>query len=172
MQYIKPYSDELMTYDFTTHKYYLTENAVYVELGINFGLIPNGNDANPSTMAQRFIKKVTNNVYRYLFADIYNAPWTEFELACVADLRSVIYQMLLAQAEYNANSGFSETFNGVDIYKGYSLDRSKLKEAQISPVVEELSFQGQRSIGRCLKYAGAYGGTPPSYIDETGNPVY
>ena len=172
MDYIRPFSDETMTYDYKRHRYYLTEAEIYTELGVNFGLVPAGMDANPSTMAARFIKKSADDVYRYLYADIFNTRWTEFELACVPELRPVIHEMLLAQAEYNAENGFIETYSGLDIYQGKSMERYRLNELRISPVVEDLAFQMQPSIGRCLKYAGTYGAVAPSYVDENGENVY
>ena len=161
-----------MTYDYKRHRYYLTEGEIYRELGINFGLIPAGTDANPSTMAERFIKKSADDVYRYLYADVFNPKWTEFELACVPALRSVVYDMLLAQAEYNAENGFIETYSGLNIYEGKAMDLGQILERRISPTVKDLAFQMQHSIGRCLKYAGTYGAVPPSFIDENGEVIY
>ena len=168
MKYIKPFSDENLKYDYNRHRYYLTNDVIYKELGINFGLIPAGTDANPSTIAERFIRKSGDDVYRYLYADIFNPGWTEFELACVPELRKVVFEMLLAQAEYNYENGFLETYSGIDIYKSTAMDKEKIRERRISMTVEDIAFQMQSSIGRCLKYAGTYGAAQPSYVDETG----
>ena len=167
-----PHNDDYMTYDFASHRYYLTDKAIFEELGINFGELPDSLDANPSTLQQRFIKNVTNTVYRYLYKCIYDKRNQEYVLATVEELRPIVKEMLLAQAEYEAQNGKIHNYSGIDIYKGNHTPRYAIKEAIISPVVEELSDQFIPSIGRSLFYRGVEPLGAPSYVDCDGNAIY
>lgn len=167
-----PHDDNVIKYDYNRHRYYLTEDAIYKDLGINFNNIPSGTDANPSDFALRWSKKVSEEVYRYILKDSLNVSWLTFELATVPELRNIIIEMLYAQAEYAYNSGFSDTFSGVDMYRGKVLDRQSLVEASISPAVEDYAHIIIPSLGRSLKYAGRFGGIAPAFSDNEGNAIY
>lgn len=167
-----PRNDNLMQYDYNRHRYFLTENVLLTELGINFNDVPAGMDANPSDRAIRFSKEVSDEVYRYLYKDCMNTGWLRFELATIPELREVIFEMLLAQARYNAKNGFLDDFSGIDIYKGKSFSRKDIEEVHIALSVEEHGETIQPCLGRCLKYAGYFGATPPPYNDKEGNAIY
>lgn len=167
-----PYNDDYMIYDYYLHRYKLTEKAYIDYLGINFGELPAGMDANPSAMATREANKVSDTVYRYLTKDSLNPDWLVFEMATIGKLRSVVFNMLLKQAEYVATSGNLEAYSGVDVFNGAKIDREKIREVIVAPAVEDYAYQIQPCLGRCLKYAGDFGLCAPPYVDLDGNPVY
>ena len=167
-----PYNDEYMTYDYTRHRYVLTEKALFDELGINFGLLPETMDANPSTLAQRFAKSITATVYLHLYTGCMFRGLQEYQLATVPDLRNVIFDMLLAQARYVSGNGLIENYSGIDIYKGHHVPRYDIKHAAIAPIVEEMSYTILPCIGRALKYSGYLPDYQPSYVDVNGNNIY
>lgn len=169
-----PYSDNYMTYNYQSHRYELTEKAVYDELGVNFKDFSDmeTTDANPSTIGIRILKKVSRLVYSYLLENCQNAGWLVYELAVVQQLRSVILEMLLAQAEYQFTNGDISNFSGVDIYKGQTMEQYKLKEATIAPLVRTIAERIQPCLGRSLKFAGSFGYCQPPYTDDSGNTIY
>lgn len=171
-----PNSDNLMTYDYLRHRYYLTEDAIYTYLGINFGTLPpNGLDANPSDLARRWVTRVSDLVYRYITKDSPNPDRIAFEMATVAGLRTVVLDMLLDQAAYMAETGDIGTLSGIDAFKGKMANREDISAARISYGVEDIAYTVQPCLGgRCLKYVGldlaAY--PVPPYTDEDGNKVW
>lgn len=158
-----PYSGDDMVYDYTRHRYYITQKYVLSELGINFGTVPTNGDANPSTLGDRFIKNACNIVYRYLYRDIMNVSYQEYQLAAVPELRPVILEMLLAQIEYNATNGNLQAVSGQNIFTGQQMDATRLNDAIIAPSVKDIANTIQPCIGRALKYTGRFGGAAPSY---------
>lgn len=167
-----PFDDQYLIYDYNRHRYYLTEAALNNLLGISFNDVPEGMDSNPSTRVFRFCNKVTDDVYRFLLKDSMNAGWLVYELATTRALRPVIQEMLLAQAEYAFNSGFSGNYSGVDVFKGVAVDRDKIRAAMIAPAVEDYAYAVQPSLGRAIKYAGNFGYMAPPYEDNEGTLVY
>ena len=167
-----PNSDNILVYDYNRHRYVLTDDAIYTYLGINFGEIPAGMDSNPSSLAQRWANRVSDQVYRFLTKDSLNAPWLLFELATVPQLRDVVKEMLLDQAHYMAETGDVSSLSGIDAYKGVIAKREDINAARVSYGVEDIAYQIQPCIGRCLKYAGYFGECPPPYKDASGNLVW
>ena len=77
-----PYDDELMTYDYINHRYVLTKKGVESQLGIKLDTTLNTEgDANPSTLADRILAKVSQTVYSWLYRDSMNSSYIEFILA-------------------------------------------------------------------------------------------
>lgn len=135
-----PYDDETMTYDKATHKYYLTENGVLQELGINLSLeLQNGNQGK---RVERFLRKITAAVYGYIYEDSFNSLRIERDLAKHAPLRTIIKQMLLSQVEYALENNFIQDFSGVNISKGSAMRASDLRgRMRVSSDVELLCRQ-------------------------------
>lgn len=169
-----PYDDAYLKYNYMRHRYELTEQAVFEELGLNFKEFSDMEtlDANPSTMGNRALKEVSTILYTYLLEDTMNPDWLRYELATVPELRSVIMEMLLAQAGYMLDNGNIATFSGLDIYNGKAMERYKIKEAIIAPSVVAMAERIQPSLGRSLKYAGCFGGCAPRFNNPDGTPRY
>lgn len=171
-----PHNDNTLTYDYMRHRYYLTEDAIYTYLGINFGTLPlNGLDANPSDLARRWATRVSDLVYRYITKDSPNPERVVYEMATVPGLRQVILDMLLDQAGYMAETGDIANLSGIDAFKGKIASREDISAARISFGVEDIAYTIQPCLGgRCLKYVGldlaAY--PVPPYTDENGNQVW
>lgn len=161
-----PHDDDVMKYNYEYHRYELTENALLQELGINFNNIPSQSplDANPSARAKRFIREVSGDLYNYLLSDVQNPGWLRFELACVPELRSVIKEFLLAQAQYEIDNGRLCGLSGIDAYKGKLFSQKDIADAEI-----ELNIKThaetiiEPSIGRTIKTACFFGSCPPPF---------
>ncbi len=159
---IQPFDDDLLVYDYTRHRYYLNEKAVFIELGINLDELPDV-DANKSTLAQRIVRQACDSVYRYISARTRNLQWLLFEMACYEELRLVVYDVLLAQAQYLISSGSVKDMSGIDMYKGHNVSRDELKRAVIAPEAEDMLDAIQPCLGRSLTYAGYFGAASPDY---------
>ena len=96
-----PLDDKIMTYDYITHRYVLTERGVFNELGVNLDAILNASgDANPSALATRILKRASETVYLWLYKDSWNAQWLEYVLATLPSLRATVKEMLQSQLLY------------------------------------------------------------------------
>ncbi len=152
-----PYDDEIMKYDYTTHRYVLTEKGVLSELGESLDVILNATgDANPSTLAERLLKRVSQIVYTWLYKDTMGKEWLEYILAKYPPLREVVKHMLQAQLMYMLENGDIGLYSGVNVAKGQVMDIAAMRDrARIAPDVEDLGIQIIPGLGICLKYAGA-----------------
>lgn len=151
-----PFDDQIMRYDYNSHRYVLTENGVLTELGENLQLILNATgDANPSKLAERILKRVSQTVYMYLYRDTANEQWLEYILATYPPLRDRVKEMLQSQLLYMLMNGDIGLYSGVNVAKGQIMDIDKLRDrARIAPEVEDLAMQFIPGLGYCLKYVG------------------
>lgn len=151
-----PYDDEVMRYDYNAHRYLLTEQGVLTELGENLNLILNATaDANPSTLAERILKRVSQTVYMYLYRDTANEQWLEYILAKHPPLRERVKEMLQAQLLYMLMNGDLGLYSGVNVAKAQVADINALRgRARMAPEVEDVALQTIPGLGYCLKYTG------------------
>lgn len=147
-----PKDDEYMTYDFRKHRYALTEKAVFDEVGVNLNDITGGN----VTDKNLFLKRVSADVYSYLLDGSRSPEYIEYILAVDTDLRSIVYDMLIAQAEYVMLNGAVSMFAGVNLTKGTAVDISRLRdERKIADTVQSEANKILPKYGICLKYTGS-----------------
>ncbi len=151
-----PFDDEIMRYDYQKHRYVLTEHGVLTELGENLDVLLNSTgDANPSTLAERILKRVSQTVYLYIYRDSANEQWLEYILAKYPPLRERVKEMLQAQLLYMLENGDIGLYSGVNIAKGQAMEIESLRgRARIAPEVEDLALQDIPGLGYCLKYVG------------------
>lgn len=156
-QQVYPQDDEIMTYDYNVHRYVLTERGVERELGENLDLILNtAGDANPSTLAERILKRVSQTVYRYIYRDTQGEAWLEYILAKHPPLRDRIKEMLQAQLMYMLENGDISLYSGVNFARGQIMDVNALRDrAVVAPDVEYLANETVEGLGYSLKYLGA-----------------
>lgn len=91
----KPYNDDYMTYDYTTHFYMLTEKAVFDNLGENLGAF---NMQAPNS-TNWWLRRISREVRRYVLANSQSPDYVLAMLATDGALRPLVLEMLLAQAE-------------------------------------------------------------------------
>ena len=64
-----PFNDDAMIYDYKRHQYILNERYVLETLGVNMvEYLDTTGDANPSTLPQRVLRRVSDFLYRYIYA--------------------------------------------------------------------------------------------------------
>lgn len=151
-----PCDDQIMEYDLNTHRYVLTKNGVLSELGENLDLILNATgDAEPSTLAARFLRRVSQVVYSYLYRYTQSEAWLEYILATYPPLRARVKEMLQAQTLYMLANGDIGLMSGVNVAKGHAMDINALRgRARVAPEVEDLAGQFVPGLGYALNYAG------------------
>lgn len=158
-----PFDDEIMKYDYTKHRYVLTEKGVLTELGENLDVILNATgDANPSTLAERFLARVSQTVYTTLYRNSQGEAYLEYILATYPPLRPRIMEMLQAQTLYMLMNGDIGLMSGVNVAKGQAMDINALRgRARLAPEVEDLANAIIPGLGFSLSYAGALPCVPP-----------
>lgn len=151
-----PFDDQIMQYDYTSHRYVLTEKGVESELGVNLNLTLNPSlDANPTTLVMRTLKRVSQDVYAYLYRDSMSPQWLEYILATYAPLRDDVKEMLQAQLLYTLENGFVADYSGVNVARGQAMDINVLRgRARIAPQVEDIANRTVQGLGYCLKFLG------------------
>lgn len=151
-----PYDDEIMTYDYTNHRYVLTPQGVFEQFGYNLEVIlDNGSPTDPRTRADRLLKKVSQSVYLWLYECTMNRDWLEFILATYPPLRDWVREMLQAQLEYVLDNNFVNDFSGVNIAKGNTVDINWLRgRVKVADQVEQIANQFVPGLGYTLTYRG------------------
>lgn len=149
---MKPFNDEIMTYDLNEHKYYLTADGVNKAIGVNLNLALNsGLSGNPFAV-KNFLENVTETVYEYIYEDSSSEAYLEYLLATYAPLRDVVRKMLLAQVKYAIMNNFVDEFSGINIAKGSAMDGRVLRSAvRVAPQVDRLCRQNVPGMNFCLK---------------------
>ncbi len=152
-----PFDDGVMKYDYNAHRYVLTDDGVLRELGENLKVILNASgDANPSTLAERFLYRVSQVVYSSLYRDTQGEAFIEYILATYPPLRPRIKEMLQAQTLYMLMNGDLGLMSGVNVAKGQAMDINALRgRARIAPEVEQLAGEVIPGMGFRLNYLGA-----------------
>ena len=139
-----PYDDEHMKYDYTLHGYVLTTKGVLQLLGENLDTyLDSTGDADPSTLPDRILRKISRHVYNYIYAHSQNVDFIERMLATYPPCRDMIREALVAEVDYNLYNG---TFwNYVDNDHEYSKNVS----------VDTNAILGRRlPNGICVLYQG------------------
>lgn len=152
-----PFSDGDMKYDERTHRYVLTADCVSRELGEDLSVVLNTTrDANPSSLPDRILRRVSQTVYLWLYRDSMNPDWIEYILATYPPLRAWVKEMLLSQTWYVLNNDFIADYSGVNIAKGSTIDINWLRgRVKIADEVEQIANRFIPGLGYSLKYAGA-----------------
>ena len=140
---ISPYTDDMMRYDQLSERYILTEQA----------LVMNGTDLrarltfnrtiDPTTVINRVLSRTSEMIYNYIHSFNSDNRRQDELIAHIPSLRSIIYNAMLAQAEYFIMNG--------------DLSRSPDPEKRIlaiDPTAKEYLNTVVREIGIPITYAG------------------
>ena len=152
-----PHDDQIMQYDYENHRYILTEKGVLLQLGINLDDVFNKTgDANPSTLVERILKRISQSVYLWIYESSMNPDWLEFLLAVYPPMRNKIREMLQAQLLYVLKNNFISDYAGINIAKGHVMDIEQLRGcAKVAAEVEAIANRPIPGVGYSLKYRGA-----------------
>ena len=105
MKTIEPYSDELLKYDESTNKYYLTEQALIREGLPLRDRLAEGSAPSAEYVINGFLKRVTGVIYAYIHN--YNADneKQDYLISHLPSARTMIYNALINQAIYMYHNG-------------------------------------------------------------------
>ena len=105
MKTIEPYSDELLKYDESTNKYYLTEQALIREGLPLRDRLAEGSAPSAEYIINGFLKRVTGVIYAYIHN--YNADneKQDYLISHLPSARTMIYNALINQAIYMYHNG-------------------------------------------------------------------
>lgn len=91
-------SDDYMYYNIRKHRYILTNEALVEEYGIDlYGVLNPEGDANPDTLPDRFLNRVSKEVYEYIYSWSSDRDATEY-LISDEQYRSTIEEAMLELA--------------------------------------------------------------------------
>lgn len=115
-----PINDQTMTYDYTAHRYVLTEQYAFDNgIDLNARLNTTG-DSNPSTVKSRLLAFVSRHLYNWIYS--YNPrfrQYTEYVLATDEGVRDTIREALLNELSFILDNGIFWNTAGVkrEIYE-------------------------------------------------------
>lgn len=157
-----PYDDSNMRYDYILHRYVLTKEGVFELLGINLDTQFNQFEPNArQRRAERFLKKVTNTVYDYIYEGSWNSQYIEYVLATCPQCRQYVQEILVEQVDYVFENNFIQDFSGVNISKNSALKKEDLRGSmRVAKRVEDICRQDIRGLGFALKTVLPLPGVP------------
>ena len=157
------YTDENMTYNQLTHRYELTESAIFNAYGENLNTYF-GDSPDVNTKAA-FLKAVSAHVYGWILGHSQSPDYIEYILAMDGTLRNLILQMLLAQAKYMLLGGNVADFSGINLAKNQWIDIDKLRgEARVAVEVVDIASRVLPGYGHALVYSGRLPHVTPSAL--------
>jgi len=113
-----PYDDDYMTYDFDTHKYILTNQAVLDDLNINLiTTLDPTNSASAQGNVQKFLKRISDIIYREIYKVSTNMYWVEYCMAKCPSARQKIKDAMEEQIESFMFNGDLSVYSGIDMKK-------------------------------------------------------
>lgn len=96
MEYIKPYSDERMTWDDYDRRYYLTEESLK-KAGLDLrGRYTAQGVGDPGAVIQSIIRICTDTVYGYMHGYAFRTDLQDAAIATIEEARRKIYAALMA----------------------------------------------------------------------------
>lgn len=148
-----PYDDSNMRYDYQLHRYVLTKEGVFALLGVNLDTQFNQFEPNVRQRRQeRFLRKVTNTVYDYIYEGSWNSQYLEYVLATCPQSRQYIQEMLVEQVDYVLENNFIQDFSGVNVSKNSTLKKNDLRGSmRVAKRVEDICQQDIFGTGFVLK---------------------
>lgn len=134
-----PYSDDFMTYDYTTHRYVLTAKGVEQNCGINLERYktPNAVDA--------ILRQISAKIYAYIHDYNVNNDFQDYIIAKTETGRRIIKEAMEQQFIYESAVG------NVDII--LSADKRGFR---IAPITESALLRIIPEIGTTILYTGNY----------------
>lgn len=143
-----PTSDQTMIYDYTAHKYILTNEYVF-ENGINLDMRLNSTgDSNPSTLKNRFLKFVSNHLYNWIYSFNPLQKWyIEYLLANEESARNMIREALLQEVSFILDNGIFWNTAGVK--------RDIFEHSRVSEETRTL-LSAPLTCGVCVLFSGTH----------------
>lgn len=134
-----PYDDKYMKFDFTTHRYVLTEEDSFDNLAINLSeRIENEN------VRKRVLRTVSNQIYNFIHSHNTNNDWQDYIIAKTESGRAIIKEAMEEQLIYFLTAGNVSR----------SLDKEE-RSLAIDEMAKEVLLRTIPEIGTTILYTGA-----------------
>lgn len=133
-----PFSDNLMTWDYTKRRYILKEEAFRSYTGMDVRSMVNDSLGIVSNIVNYYFDNVSLKVYNYIyshrsrFEDRYRA------LTYSPTARDMLYRCMIEQMVYFITNGDITKFSGVNLKTNSFIERKHILRAAISPDVIEI----------------------------------
>lgn len=154
---IQPYSDDSLTYNEKTGRYYLTRQYCKDKFDPNF---------KSDHVLDREIEKTTDNVYDFVFSRVntHNTELVKIILTNTQEGREFVLKMLDYQMAADIESGFNSTgkIPLVNASNGQIISREEVMRNQVSVETERLYKNSNLYLGINLDYQGVY---PPYFLN-------
>lgn len=156
LQKITPYSDENLTWDDSTKKYYLTLEYCKANFDDNF--------ADDEVLMKR-IKMNTNLIYRFIKyrACSFNRRIIEKVVNYTQEGRDFLLEMLSAQMSADIETGYNDLSKtpAINVANGQVLDRNELYRNQLCVDAEQIFDSSDAWFGFRIGYQAPF---PPIYF--------
>lgn len=148
-----PYDDDYFKYDYDTHRYVLTSNAILDDLNMNMSSLNPTESATKDNMSNVYLKRISDIIYRVIYRATTQPQYVEYLLAKCPSARNILKNAMEEQFLYmRARGDLSLYGNGAEA---------------ISPNVKDILEQPLTETGLSAVYRGQY--SLIFYVDYTGN---
>lgn len=161
-----PYDDDYMRYDYNTHRYVLTEKDVLDNLNINLSeVLDVTGSANRQSMVNKFLRYISNLVYREIYKVNMQKFIIEYILAKCPSAREQLKQAMEEQIEYFMFNGDISVYSGVDFKKNTIAPQTS--DRVLAPNARDILTQPLLETKVPILYAGKYNMLfEPKYKEE------
>ena len=153
---ITPYSDDSLTYDETTKKYYLTLDFCKAEFDPNF---------RDDAVLEKRIRKNTRVIYNFIHSRINNSNTqiVDFIITNTQEGRDFMLKLLETQMEADVDNGFNDLSltPAINVSNGQIIDREEIRRNLVTVEVENLFYNSAKYLGINISYAGPF---PPATL--------
>jgi hypothetical protein len=132
----KPITDAHMSYDYTAHRYKLTELYVLQMLNRNLAdvLADNGAASDVAKEPSILLDRISKQIYGYCMRCTATPYLRERRMALDILLRPHIAEAMAEQLIYVLNNGDLSAYTGINIDTGMAIDRDRMRQAEIAPL--------------------------------------
>lgn len=153
-----PYSDEMMFYDYTKHRYILTPKCILEELNIDLAERLNTAGSNNQENAPKFILDlISMQIYNFIYSFSSKYLYVQWLLAKMPSARDILKECMKQQVLYFLINGQVDKYSGLDFRKNNALELGKIRGlASIDPIAYTMLQQPLYETGVSLLYTGRY----------------
>lgn len=132
----KPITDAHMSYDYTSHRYKLTELYVLQMLNRNLAdvLADNGAASDVAKEPSILLDRISKQIYGYCMRCTATPYLRERRMALDILLRPHIAEAMAEQLIYVLNNGDLSAYTGINIDTGMAIERDRMRQAEIAPL--------------------------------------
>lgn len=153
-----PYSDEMMYYDYTKHRYILTAECVLQELNIDLADRLNTSGSNNKENTPKYILDIISmQIYNFIYSFSTKYLYVQWLLAKMPSARDILKECMKQQVLYFLINGQIDKYSGVDFRKNTGIELNRIRGINaIDPMTYNMLQQPLYETGVSLLYTGRY----------------